>query len=291
MNYTRRSLTTLAKSMATNQPTRINYSSPQYVRSEFVRDTTFDSYDCKYKNSSEFINENYTNSVPSYSQHGTLPQSPTEIKGLEAFIAGNIRQRQYRNTPNLVYTKYFLLKFFPKQHHLSLFRKSNIAYSFTNRSGFRLNDKKLDSSLTSYKGKYDKEPWFQTRMFPLETAFGRTRYRKLVKRLLFESLHKLVKTEQQIDLVEGIFQFQFTVVPESETDILAARKAIEKGVRIVLTDKSFRKSLMNETKLANRSVLIPKLKKQIQLYNSVGETKRLGYFPKLPFLNDTKYLL
>jgi hypothetical protein len=149
----------------------------------------------------------------------------------------------------------------------------------------------LDSSLTSYKGKYDKEPWFQTRMFPLETAFGRTRYRKLVKRLLFESLHKLIKTEEQIDLVQGIFQFQFTIVPESEKDIIAARTAIEKGIRIVLTDKSFRQSLMKETKLSNKSVLVPKLKKQVQLYNSIGETKRLGYLPKLPFLDDTRYLL
>lgn len=244
------------------------------------------SYDIDFKDHNDFIKKMYSR-PPIHTIEESLPNTATDIKGVDSAVYGHMQKKQIlKKLPPLVNNKYFLLKFLPHQHYLALARKSNIAYTFTNRGGYKLNNLLLDKALANYNGKYKTLSFFQENLFPLNTAVNRAKYRKFVKRLLFEAVidNADIKT---VSLVSGIFSFRFMTVPISEEDRHSVKNALDGAVKTVLHNKKFRDKLFQVVNLQNSNTKnIDQLLAEVSKYNTIGAKNVPGYYPKLPFLRE-----
>ncbi|ODV77501.1 uncharacterized protein CANTADRAFT_33433, partial [Suhomyces tanzawaensis NRRL Y-17324] len=172
-----------------------------------------------------------------------LPQRPTDIKGVDEAVYLHLRKPKVSRTmPRVFRNEYFSLRFFPQDHHVSRFRKSNVAYTFSNRGGYKLNDKILEESLNKYKGKYRSLNYFRENLQPLHTAFGRTTYRKFIKKCLFNSLHKHTKTQLDFEKVSGVFRFMFNLVPGTSEERQIIKQDMDRCIQRVLSP-AFEKEL------------------------------------------------
>lgn len=260
---------------------------------QYIVDKT-ETYQADFRNYKEFARRRYSKEYyPSYIRN-ILPENPTDIKGVDQAVYKHVHRKQIlKKLPTLLSSKFFALKFFPELHHVSLARKSNIAYTFTNRGGFNLNDPLLAKSLTEYKGKYKKLAFFQEKLCPLDTAVGRAKYRKFIKRSLFQSLHKFVKTSRDLDQVRGVFFFRFSIVPATESDKQQIMKDLDLALNILLKpDLKYNLQLLGVVKEQNKAFKNGQLLvKEVKMYNTIGAKNVPGYYPKLPFINNLKKLL
>lgn len=189
----------------------------------------------------------------------------------------------FKKSPAVVRSKFFVLKFFPALHHLSLVRKSNIAYTFSNRGGSVLNDTALLAAFSKYKGKYRDILFFKTQPSPRDTAVGRTKFRKAVKRSLFSSLHKLAAND--VALVLGIFFFKFDAMPATKEDYVNLQSDMDKAVAKITSDKTYISALNQSVKQQNRDFDNGKgLIKEARFETLLGASRVPGYYPKLPFI-------
>lgn len=217
----------------------------------------------------------------------SLPALPTDIKGVDSALYPQLRKKLLlRNLPLLAQTKFFTLKFVDTLHHLSLVRKSNIAYTFSNHGAPILNDVKLEQAFKKYNGKYRKLEFFKTLPEATETAAQRIKYRKRVKRSLFSALHQVVEegNAAQIKAVSGIFLFKFQTCPATLEDFVSIDKSLVAAVDKILHNSSFQDSLLQVTKQQNKEFSDGKqLLSQASMENSLGAANVPGYYPKLPF--------
>lgn len=216
-----------------------------------------------------------------------LPQKPTDIKGVDAAAYTHMQRKQLlRNIPVLMQNKFFVLKFVDALHHLSLVRKSNIAYTFSNFGTPVLNDKTLEAAFKKYKGKYRQLNFFQSLPLATDTATERILYRKRVKRGLFQALHKNLPHAAAGDIrkVSGIFLFRFVTCPATHEDYLVLERDLDLAVNKILTHKAYVTNLANITDQQNKAFKNGKfLKQDVTVENTLGAENVPGYFPKLPF--------
>ena len=261
------------------------------LQPELFSNSEFDDYEAKFCDYNQFYSS-LPSKTPLFARIDVLPSVPTDIRGVDAMVYMNIRKpRLTKDIPRVVSNLFFSLKFFPVEHHFSLFRKSNIAYTFTNKAGHKLNSKALEAVLNTYLGKYKSLNFFRENLQPLHTAFGRTRFRKLIKSSLHESLHKLVKLEQDVSRVSGIFRFSFSLVPTTSNDRATIQNDLDKAVKTILSNQTFRKKLLLAVHSSNSNKQdIAYLRKGVTKFNSIGERNVPGYYPKFPFIDDVKKL-
>jgi hypothetical protein len=260
---------------------------------KYIEETT-GAFQANFKNCKEFVKYRYNEEYPPSHIRNCLPEKPTDIKGVDQVVYKHVHRKQMiRKLPTLLSSKFFTLKFFPDLHHVSLARKSNIAYTFTNRGGFNLNDPLLAKSLTEYKGKYKKLAFFQEKLCPLDTAVGRAKYRKFIKRSLFESLHKYVKLPKDLDQVRGVFFFRFTIVPATESDKQQVMTDLDLALNVLLkSNLNYKLQLLNVVKEQNKAFRNGQvLVKEVKMYNTIGARNVPGYYSKLPYIDDMKKLL
>lgn len=251
-------------------------------------------YDLDFGGFRDFIRKRYVEEYPPAHIRNDLPQKPTDIKGVDQAVYKHINRKQMlKKMPTLWSNKFFTLKFFPELHHISLARKSNIAYTFTNRGGFNLNDPVLEKALGGYKGKYKKYTFFQENLCPLDTAVGRAKYRKFIKRSLFSSLHKYIKEESELELVKGVFFFRFSIAPATDADKLQVMTDLDLAIKMLLNPGlDFKLKVLRTVKDQNKAFRNGEvLVREISFYNTIGAKNVPGYYPKLPYLKDTKKLL
>lgn len=247
-------------------------------------------YRPQYSSHAHFIQANYASPPPHVLRN--LPSKPTDILGLDPAAYNHVRRRNLaKTTPSPVTSRFFSLRFFPELHYVSRFRKSTVAYAFTNISGYSLNDPKLAEKWKLYSGKWRKHLFFSlSQLSPMDTAVGRSRHRKLVKRALFRSLFNNVAGD--VSKVAGVFFFRFNVIPANEKDLQQMEAHIESAVKTVVSSKGFLEKLRAATIAQNRKAANGQLlMKEVQTSNYVWPQKVPGYYPKLPFLRDEKRLL
>lgn len=293
---------TIAQKILSNSPKPINLvtikapisqTKVPILQNQYILDKV-GSYQADFRNYKEFGRTRYNEEYPPSYTRNSLPLKPTDIKGVDQAVYKHVHRKQIlKKLPSLLSSKFFTLKFFPELHHVSLARKSTIAYTFTNRGGFNLNDPLLAKSLTEYKGKYKKLAFFQEKLCPLDTAVGRAKYRKFIKRSLFQSLHKYVKTSRDLNQVRGVFFFRFSIVPATESDKQQIMKDLDLALNTLLkSDLKYKLQLMGVVKEQNKAFKNGQLlAKEVKMYNTIGAKNVPGYYPKLPFINDVKILL
>ncbi|CUM48709.1 unnamed protein product [Debaryomyces tyrocola] len=260
---------------------------------KYIEETT-GAFQANFKNCKGFVKHRYNEEYPPTHIRNCLPEKPTDIKGVDQVVYKHVQRKQIlRKLPTLMSSKFFTLKFFPDLHHISLARKSNIAYTFTNRGGFNLNDPVLAKSLTEYKGKYKKLAFFQEKLCPLDTAVGRAKYRKFIKRSLFESLHKYVKSAEDLDQVRGVFFFRFTIVPATESDRQQVMTDLDLALNVLLkSNLNYKLQLLSVVKEQNKAFRNGQvLVKEVKMYNTIGARNVPGYYSKLPYIDNLKKLL
>ncbi|KAF3990233.1 hypothetical protein FT663_03277 [Candidozyma haemuli var. vulneris] len=221
-----------------------------------------------------------------------LPKEPTDIKGVDHAAYSHIERKQmYKKTPTVVHNAFFRLKYYPYYHHLSLVRKSNIAYTFSNIGGFPLNDRQLYEGFKSYKGPYSRNQYFKTTPHPKDTAVARAKFRKAVKKALFNALHEIVpETPKDIELVSGIWFFKFDASPRTEEDYNLITKDLAIAVKKVYKDQQFREQINQLSHLHNRNGTDRRLIRDAHLEVRPGSSYVPGYYPKLPFIKTTSLL-
>lgn len=228
--------------------------------------------------------ESHFASIPVHALRQKLPRVPTDIKGVDQMVYRILnRKLVVKNVPQLIYGPYVHLRFYPESHVVSLARKSNVAYMFTNRGGFALNSKELETSFLNYNGKYKRNEFFQRKMMPLDTSVNRSKYRKFVKRCLFNSLHRHVQLlETQLPLVRGVFQFRLLVIPVSQKEKEKLAKEIDKVVESIVKGKNKKISQV----LPPTSREVSAFMRELRLMDAPGAKNVPGYFPKYPFLKQ-----
>ncbi|CAH2354442.1 hypothetical protein CLIB1423_16S02762 [[Candida] railenensis] len=226
---------------------------------------------------------NIPKTVPVSAREDELPALPTDIKGIDSSAYRFLnRKKNTKTVPTLVSGKYFQLKFYPDDHLLCIARKSNIAYTFTNSSGgFVFNNAQLSEQFKSYNGKYKRHLFFNKVLSPLNSAVKRVLFRRIVKRGLFNSLHKYVQpenVESEISKVRGVYQFRLFVIPKNEQEKQEVQSAIDNAIEKILSGK-----LKLETPQVSPREK-EEFRKSLRLYKSPGEKNVRGYSPKFPFL-------
>ncbi|CUM63987.1 uncharacterized protein PRCAT00001575001 [Priceomyces carsonii] len=247
----------------------------------------------KFGDHSEYLKQTYPkNFIPDHARQDILPVQPTDIKGIDSAAYRHIqRGKLIKKLPRLAGNRFFSLHFFPEQHYISLARKSNIAYTFTNRGGFKLNNSTLQSNLERYRGQYQNLTYFQEDLFPLSIATCRSKYRKLIKRALFNSVKRCIKDHSQYNLVSGVFYFRLSVVPVTEDDKREIQEETNKSLYRLLNDNELRKTTLSISREHNKEFRKGQfLLKDVRRYNTLGAENVPGYYPKLPFLGNKEKL-
>lgn len=246
----------------------------------------------------QFVERGYLKNYPSrYSNwpHITtkkLPRRPTDIKGVDHIAYTHVERKQmFKKMPMVKQNAFFKLKFFPYYHHLSLVRKSNIAYTFSNGGGSPLNDSELYKAFKAYKGPYARNAYFRTTPHPKDKAVARAKFRKLIKRSLFEALHAIVPNEAPFT-VSGIWFFKFDASPRTEDDYAMIKRDMHSAVKKVHKDREFQLKLGQLLQKHNKDFNYGEiLVKDATLENNPGANRVPGYYPKLPFIKNTALLL
>lgn len=189
----------------------------------------------------------------------------------------------------VVQNSFFTLKFFPALHHLSLVRKSNVAYTFTNYGGPVLNDSQLLAEFAKYSGKYRNLNFFKSLPVAFGTASQRIKNRKLIKRSLFEALHNQVpSTPDAVRKISGIWFFKFNAAVATEKDIHTVKKSLALAVRKIYSNASFANEVARITEQQNQDKrAIKQLLREIRPENTLGAARVIGYYPKLPYSRPT----
>lgn len=237
-------------------------------------------------NSEEFVSNYKKKWPPSYARN-ELPKEHTDIRGLDSVAYAHAKRIVFKKIPNLLMNHFFDLKFVPLLHYICTFRKSNTAYTFTNRGGSLLNDPELEKLCTRYRGRYRNLSFFLEKHFPLDSAVIRSKYRKFVKRTLFQVLHEL--SPQDINLVKGIFCFHFKIFPATKKDKLLAKTYVYNAVKQLIekNDGAYTLRIVAAVKQQNAAHRKnPTLVKEVRKANYFdGDYNR--FYPKLPFFNRT----
>lgn len=218
----------------------------------------------------------------------SLPSKPIDIRGVDAAAYPHLQKKLlFRGIPVLVQNKFFSVKFVDSTHHLSLVRKSNIAYTFSNYGTPVLNDNSLAIAFKEYKGTYKNLEFFKSQPHGTDTACARIQYRKRVKRSLFEALHHEIpnSSDTEIRSVSGIFLFRFSTCPSTAEDFALVDKDLKAGIATILRNKQYKAKLQLVTKQQNKEFKNGKaLVKQVTMENTLGAKRVPGYYPKLPFI-------
>ncbi|KAK6456739.1 uncharacterized protein RJT20DRAFT_34117 [Scheffersomyces xylosifermentans] len=226
--------------------------------------------------------------IPAFGDPNRLPEQPTDIKGVDDKAHALLfRNRISKPMPTLLSNEFFTLMFFPSNHYVSSYRKSNISYTFTNFGTHKLNSVGLEKALNSYKGKFRSSTYFQQNLQPFSTAVGRSSYRKFVKQCLFQSLQKSVTSKQMVHKVAGIYRFKFSKVPVTEEERLQVHKDLDNAINKVLNDNLYNSLLVNGTQKSNQAKQeIAGIKTGISKESSTS-WKVPDFFPRLPFMKQT----
>ncbi|KAK6462339.1 hypothetical protein DFJ63DRAFT_335669 [Scheffersomyces coipomensis] len=252
------------------------------VTAKFIDKSDFSNY------SSNIPDHSVKQSISSYSDSRRLPQVPTDIKGVdpEAYF-GLTFFKGMNQIPLLIDNDFFNLKFIPKQHFIAQYRKSNIAYTFQNHGGYKLNDPELEKSVNSYKGRYKANTFFMEKLTPFSTAFGRIRYRKLLKRLLFNAVKEVEdKNDPKALDLAGIYKFSFKRVPNTSEEIDRCQGDLLSSVDKILHHKQLQTKLIESYRDAKfKNGDLNNLRSKATLYNTVRPQRVPGFLPKYPFLN------
>lgn len=248
-----------------------NYQIPQKVQVKPTKIGNFSDNFVKFKNSKEFKQKPIR----------TLPKQPVvknDIKGIDETAFQYIYKS--KKVPNLISCKFFNMRFYPKNHTLSRYRKLNLACAFSNKGGFNLNDQDIEKNIANYKGEYRSHQFFSKITKPLDASFTRTRYRKYMRQLVF-NLVKDLKSNDFVKL-EGIFQFQFITVPSRQEDYEFIDKSVTNGIKKLIEDVHLQRKLLSLCNQDNNGMRI----KQDVLRANENYLHVKSIHHKLPFLNS-----
>ncbi|CCE86549.1 Piso0_005045 [Millerozyma farinosa CBS 7064] len=239
-------------------------------------------------NAEDFINYKINNKRFNNYKFPCLPENVHDMKGVDQAVYKYVhRQSLLRNIPTLTSNKFFILKFIPATHHVSLFRKSYFSFMFSNKGGYALNDPELSRSLSAYCGRYKKHSFFRERLFPLDKSVVRSIYRKNTRKAMFYALRENIRTENDLRNAAGIYYFRFLAVPKLEEDYLKLSNYINDALKKVLDPKStFYSDLRRIVMSQNKSNNIAWLERNVKRTNYIGNPRFIRYFPKLPFLRS-----
>lgn len=220
----------------------------------------------------------------------SLPEKASDIRGVDSCLYAHLRKKQLlRRLPTLALNKFFTLRFADTLHHISIVRKSNIAYTFRNKFAPVLNDLGLEKEFKTYNGRYRNLVFFLSLPTATATAVARTRFRKCLRRILLQVLHEAIPDQDpaKIERVSGIFLFSFLTVIVTPEDVQVVEKLLRTAVATLLKDRKFRNSLAKVTMEQNKEFKNGSaLMQEANLENSLGARELPGWYPKLPFIDS-----
>lgn len=252
------------------RPDNVKFESKSIVSS-------FDKYNLKYDNYELFIKGNYPSRfTPLYASARHLPQDAVDIKGIasDAYQNDAYRIVHQPKVPTILTNDYLTMKFYPKDHPLSLLRKSNIAFGFVYQGNRNLHLKFLEKD-NSIKGKYRNHSYFHDREMPLDSAMTRGILRKTVKRELFNALQLNVE-ENQISKVSGVYFFSLKKPLVTTEDRVKLQKDLNHTIERLINGK-YKIPLKKRNESVNK--FIRKVRKEVLM----NAQNTLGYYPRLPF--------
>lgn len=261
------------------------YSGP-VISNPYIQKQPFKTVNLR--NTKEFFSNCKKSWPPSYARN-ELPKEHTDIRGLDNTAYAHAKKIVFKKIPNLLMNHFFGLKFIPLLHYICTFRKSNIAYTFSNRGGSLLNDPELEKLCVRYRGRYRNLSFFLEKHYPLDSAVIRSKYRKFIRKTLFQVLHEL--SPQDIDLVKGIFCFHFKIFPTTQSDKLLAKKYLYNAVQNVIEKKDVTYFLRLGAAVKQQNAAYKKdatLIKEVRKANYFSGNTTC-FYPKLPFFNKTGF--
>ncbi|KAG7662340.1 uncharacterized protein J8A68_004111 [[Candida] subhashii] len=202
-----------------------------------------------YNKTSVFDNEkiNYTGAKDFYSKQTTpryaqevLPEKVTDIKGVaeEAFQV-LFNSRKSSKYPYASSNPFFKLQFYPPEHPLAKFRKSNVAFTFATYFVSLFNSNQLEKAFTRYSGKYKNLVSFQVKPSPKFSAFGRSRTKSVARRLYMELLKEKYSDRTSQEL-QGVYHFMVYKVPKTTEHIQEFKRELDLAIQRILNDRSLR---------------------------------------------------
>lgn len=201
-----------------------------------------------------------------------FPKLAIDIRGVDTFVHRYIYGKLWR-PPTAWRCRFFSLRFFPESHNVCAARKSRVAYTFTNFGGVVLNDAALLTLFKQYSGKYRSHSFFQTQPIPRSKASDRIKYRKLLKRFLFEAVEK--------KNMGGVFAFRLDVSPATRQDYAELREEVHKAV-LNVASRPFQQRLELSVAEQNRLFSLEQVRAGVTRSNALVDPRYST--DKLPFL-------
>ena len=228
-------------------------------------DGVWDKFKTKIHGTEDFSSRQ----IPVHAKADKIPGKVTDIRGVASEAYPFMRRKEYqKGAQDLVKDQFVLLTFYPATHPIGALRKSNVAYMFNNYGTSMFNNPGIAKDFKNYKGRLSKsDKFFRTNHDPLRTAVMRTRFRKLVKTLLFEAL-----IDKDPFVVRGVYMFRFKRYPSSLNDKETLRKHISEAVTKVKTCEE----------LYYEPHLVDRLLKLVRRHRFPPVLR--GYTEKFPFL-------
>lgn len=128
-------------------------------------------------------------SPPLYQSPDYLPQDRSEIRGLDAIIHRWATSKfDLARYPAILRSKFVYIQFFPTDHIVSNFRKSNIAFAMNLFRISEFNNSDIFRFVSDYNGQYCNLQTIKEKHMPIETACGRTKVKKKFRRLFIDAL-------------------------------------------------------------------------------------------------------
>ncbi|RCK55651.1 hypothetical protein Cantr_05580 [Candida viswanathii] len=162
------------------------------------------------------------NQIPktvSYHSLYYIPQQHTDIKGVDALVHRLLQQKfsSSKQYSPMVSSEFMNVHFFPRDHMVSQFRKSNVSLVMTHYRTPKYNDGAIERAMDKYKGKYASLQEMEQETKPGRSACGRSRLRRMFRMLLVQAFKDVGEMkETEIGRVAGTYFCTIRKVPITE---------------------------------------------------------------------------
>ncbi|KAI5963253.1 uncharacterized protein KGF55_003045 [Candida pseudojiufengensis] len=183
-----------------SKPKKCRFQCPSDTFKSKPKDTIRSKYDITKV--SPFKKKKSQNQVP---KHGH------ELRGIDGAVHTFITKTCSPNVYSpLISNKYMMIQFFPQDHIISNFRKSNISFIFQLFRLPILNDLDTERSFKQYGGKYNDMQFFKSKSRPNQSACGRSKLKSHFRQLFIDALGE---SKSKVEKLAGVYVISVLKVP------------------------------------------------------------------------------
>ncbi|KAL6453385.1 hypothetical protein SBY92_004953 [Candida maltosa Xu316] len=240
-------------------------------------ESEFKSMKPKYQSAADF----YENQPPiPYQCRGSIPTDKSDIRGTDGTVHKYIFQK-FRGSkyPPIERNEFMSIQFFPENHILSNFRKSNISMIISMFGIPPFNNQGLAKALSQYKGEFSNSQFFSAKVSPVYSAFGRNMLRKIFRQLYVDAVKDIKGDTTKL---AGIYCCVINKVPITQDHRKKVIEGYQRAMKKIMNDKKTQNQL-NDLALASSLINVRTSLYGIRYNWDVGEYK--SHKVRFPFLN------